>query len=68
MQAEFRERYGAELSDRELEKAAQAEMVQRMEAQLASEGIDVKGVSHVMDPITLTPTPTLTLTLTLTVT
>lgn len=49
MQAEFRERYGAELSDRELEQAAQAEMVQRMEAQLASEGIDVKGVSNVME-------------------
>ena len=49
VQAEFRERYGAELSDRELEQAAQAEMVQRMEAQLASEGIDVKGVSNVME-------------------
>ena len=49
VQAEFKERYGAELSDRELEKAAQAEMVQRMEAQLESEGIDVKGVSNVME-------------------
>jgi len=49
VQAEFRERYGSELSDRELEKAAQAEMVTRMEAQLESEGIDVKGVSNVME-------------------
>ena len=87
VQAEFRERYGADLSDRELEKAAQAcsaaalpppllrlaarhapcaprpwlhrapparrsaqaEMVSRMEAQLAAEGVDVKGVTNVME-------------------
>merc|ERR1740130_655254 len=49
VQGEFKERYGAELSDKELEKAAQAEMMQRMEAQLESEGIDVAGVSNVME-------------------
>ena len=49
VQGEFRERYGAELSDAELEKAAQAEMLERMEAQLAAEGVDVKGVTNVME-------------------
>jgi aarF domain-containing kinase len=40
---EFQERYGSELSDKELQAAARAEMLERMEAQLASEGVDVKG-------------------------
>jgi hypothetical protein len=46
---EFQERYGADLSDEELQKAARAEMMERMEEQLASEGVDVKGVTNVME-------------------
>ena len=40
---EFQERYGEQLSDKELQEAARAEMLKRMETQLASEGVDVKG-------------------------
>jgi len=46
---EFKERYGDTLSDSELRDAARAEMLQRMEEQLASEGVDVKGVTNVME-------------------
>ena len=46
---EFQERYGADLSDMELRDAARADMLERMEAQLASEGVDVKGVTNVME-------------------
>lgn len=46
---EFQERYGSDLSDNELRDAARAEMLERMEAQLASEGVDVKGVTNVME-------------------
>jgi len=46
---EFQERYGSDLSDSELRLAARAEMLERMEAQLASEGVDVKGVTNVME-------------------
>jgi len=46
---EFQERYGSELSDVELQKAARAEMLQRMESQLEKEGVDVKGVTNVME-------------------
>ncbi|CAB9506169.1 OF BC1 COMPLEX KINASE 3, chloroplastic [Seminavis robusta] len=46
---EFQERYGSDLSDKELQQAARAEMLERMEAQLASEGVDVKGVTNVME-------------------
>ena len=46
---EFKERYGDSLSDTELRDAARAEMLQRMEEQLASEGVDVKGVTNVME-------------------
>ena len=49
VKAEFQERYGADLSDEDLRQAARAEMLQRMEAQLASEGVDVKGVTNVME-------------------
>ena len=49
VKAEFQERYGTELSDRELELAARDEMIGAMEAQLASEGVDVKGVTNVME-------------------
>lgn len=46
---EFLERYGNDLSDKELQDAARAEMLVRMEEQLASEGVDVKGVTNVME-------------------
>lgn len=46
---EFQERYGSELSDSELRLAARAEMLERMEAQLEKEGVDVKGVTNVME-------------------
>lgn len=46
---EFKELYGADLSDKELRDAARADMLERMEAQLASEGVDVKGVTNVME-------------------
>ncbi len=46
---EFQERYGSDLSDTELRDAARANMLERMEAQLASEGVDVKGVTNVME-------------------
>eukprot|EP00538_Stauroneis_constricta_P000412 CAMPEP_0119563014 /NCGR_PEP_ID=MMETSP1352-20130426/22222_1 /TAXON_ID=265584 /ORGANISM="Stauroneis constricta, Strain CCMP1120" /LENGTH=973 /DNA_ID=CAMNT_0007611537 /DNA_START=26 /DNA_END=2944 /DNA_ORIENTATION=- len=48
---EFQERYGSDLSDKELQEAARAEMLQRMEQQLESEGVDVKGVTNVMEEI-----------------
>jgi hypothetical protein len=46
---EFKERYGSNLTDIELRDAARAEMLTRMEAQLANEGVDVKGVTNVME-------------------
>lgn len=46
---EFQERYGSDLTDKELQEAARTEMLQRMEAQLASEGVDVKGVTNIME-------------------
>ena len=46
---EFQDRYGSDLSDLELRDAARAYMLERMEAQLASEGVDVKGVTNVME-------------------
>lgn len=46
---EFLERYGSDLSDTELRDAARADMLEQMEAQLASEGVDVKGVTNVME-------------------
>lgn len=42
VKAEFQERYGSDLSDEDLQKAAQAEMLERAETQLAAEGVDVK--------------------------
>jgi len=51
LKAEFQERYGEDLSEKELQKAARAEMLQRMEEQLESEGVDVKGVTNVMEEI-----------------
>jgi len=49
VKAEFKDRYGSDLSDEELRDAAQSEMKERMEAQLASEGVDVKGVTNIME-------------------
>ena len=49
VKAEFQERYGSDLSDEELRKAARAEMMEQMEAQLEKEGVDVKGVTNVME-------------------
>lgn len=49
VKAEFKERYGDSLTDDELRIAARAEMMERMEAQLESEGVDVKGVTNVME-------------------
>jgi hypothetical protein len=46
---EFQNRYGEGLSDEELRAAAREEMVTRMQAQLAEEGIDVNGVTGVME-------------------
>jgi len=49
VESQLKERYGAELSGAELEKKAQEEFLKAMEAQLASEGVDVKGVTNVME-------------------
>lgn len=49
VKAEFQERYGADLSDKELQEAARADLLLRMEEQLESEGVDVKGVTNVME-------------------
>lgn len=51
VKAEFKERYGDNLSDEELRTAARAEMMQRMEDQLAAEGVDVKGVTNIMEEV-----------------
>eukprot|EP00550_Attheya_septentrionalis_P007947 CAMPEP_0198291854 /NCGR_PEP_ID=MMETSP1449-20131203/9230_1 /TAXON_ID=420275 /ORGANISM="Attheya septentrionalis, Strain CCMP2084" /LENGTH=948 /DNA_ID=CAMNT_0043990537 /DNA_START=99 /DNA_END=2945 /DNA_ORIENTATION=+ len=51
VKAEFLDRYGSDLSDEELQKAAREEMMERMEEQLASEGVDVKGVTNVMEEV-----------------
>lgn len=49
VKAEFQERYGENLSDEELRLAAREDMMKRMEAQLEAEGVDVKGVTNVME-------------------
>lgn len=51
VKAEFQERYGENLTDEEIRTAARAEMMQRMEDQLASEGVDVKGVTNIMEEV-----------------
>lgn len=48
---EFKERYGEGLSDEELRDAARAEMQERMEEQLTAEGVDVKGVTNMMEEV-----------------
>lgn len=51
VKTEFKERYGSDLSDEELRLAARADMMQRMEAQLAADGVDVKGVTNIMEEV-----------------
>jgi hypothetical protein len=51
VKAEFKERYGSDLSDEELRLAARAEMKERMEVQLAAEGVDVKAVTNIMEEV-----------------
>ena len=46
---EFQSRYGEGLTDEELRVAAREEMIGRMQAQLKEEGIDVNGVTGVME-------------------
>lgn len=46
---EFRERYGTDKSDEEIRALARSEMVERMEVQLKSEGVDVNGVTSIME-------------------
>lgn len=46
---EFQNRYGEGLTDEELRVAAREEMIGRMQAQLKEEGIDVNGVTGVME-------------------
>jgi predicted unusual protein kinase regulating ubiquinone biosynthesis (AarF/ABC1/UbiB family) len=46
---EFRQRYGADLSDEELRAKARADMIQQMETRLKEEGVDVNGVTEVME-------------------
>lgn len=46
---EFKSRYGADLTDQELRLAAREDMIQQMEKQLQSEGVDVQGVTNVME-------------------
>eukprot|EP01035_Chromulina_nebulosa_P017905 gene17905-23525_t len=46
---EFLERYGSNLTDEELRLKAREEMISRMEKQLKDEGIDVNGVTSVME-------------------
>ena len=49
---EFQNRYGEGLTDEELRVAAREEMIGRMQAQLKEEGIDVNGVTGVMEEMT----------------
>lgn len=49
MISDFRERYGADLTDDELRVKAREEMINRFEVQLKSEGVDVNGVTNVME-------------------
>ena len=49
MKAEFSSRYGEGLSDEEIRAKARAEMISRFEDQLKKEGVDVQGVTAVME-------------------
>uniref|UniRef100_A0A7S2AQ43 ABC1 atypical kinase-like domain-containing protein n=1 Tax=Octactis speculum TaxID=3111310 RepID=A0A7S2AQ43_9STRA len=46
---EFQSRYGADLSDTELRDRARDEMISRFEDELKAEGVDVTGVTSVME-------------------
>ena len=46
---EFRQRYGQDKSDEEIRKLAREEMIERMEERLEAEGVDVSGVTNVME-------------------
>lgn len=46
---EFKDRYGNDLSDDEIRQRARDEMVSRMERQLKDEGVDVNGVTNIME-------------------
>lgn len=46
---EFQERYGFDLSDEELRQKAREEMLDRMQQQLQEEGINVNGVTEIME-------------------
>ena len=46
---EFRERYGQDKTDEEIRKLAREEMIERMEERLQAEGVDVSGVTNVME-------------------
>ena len=49
MKEEFLQRYGPDLTDEELRAKAREEMMASMEAQLEAEGVDVNGVTNVME-------------------
>jgi len=46
---EFQERYGFDLTDEELRDKARNEMIDRMQQQLKDEGINVNGVTEIME-------------------
>ncbi len=46
---EFRQRYGEDKTDDEIRKLAREEMIERMEERLQAEGVDVSGVTNVME-------------------
>lgn len=46
---EFRQRYGSNLSDEEIRERARAEMISQFEDQLKKEGVNVNGVTEVME-------------------
>eukprot|EP01041_Mallomonas_annulata_P007088 gene7088-14420_t len=46
---EFKSRYGESLSDEELRAAARQDMIEQMQLQLKKEGVDVNGVTEVME-------------------
>jgi len=48
---EFRARYGQDLTDDELRVKAREEMISRFEEQLKSEGVDVNGVTSIMEEL-----------------
>jgi len=49
VKSEFKDRYGQNLSDEELRAAAREEMIDNMKNQLKKEGVDVNGVTNIME-------------------